>query len=203
MLAPRTRVTIFTAVGAALGFFVFHPYTMLVYGAYNMPHAHEPGPWYGHAMMHIVDALGTFRPDMLHMGLPYVVMGGVTGALYGLWLNGRIRWEEERLRACAIDTLKQLMVTLSHYLLNAVTIIGGNAARAMRGTGEPEMRERLATIRKEAEGIEAVVKSLQAAQAVVAESYTRDSETKIIDITEELKKRMDESAARMRGEKQD
>lgn len=195
----RRRVLISTFAGAALGFLVLHPYTMLVYGAYNQPHAHLPVSWYGHATMHLSDALATFQPGMLHMGIPYIVMGGVTGAFYGLWLNARIRWEEVQLRACAIDTIKQLMVTLSHYLLNAVTIISGYADRAGRKTADETLKGQLAIIKKEAECIEAVVKSLQSVQAVVSESYTKDSETKIIDITEELKKRIEQEGGQTPG----
>jgi len=190
-------VLVTTVVGAAVGYFVFHPYTMLVYGAYTTPHEHMPGPWVDHALMHLSDALSTFQPGMLHMGIPYAVMGGITGALYGLWLNGRIRWEEEKLRTCAVDTIKQLMVTMSHYLLNAVTIIGGNAARIERKVDDREVVRQAEVIRKEAVAIEAVVKSLQSAQQVVSEEYTKDSETRILDITDDIKKRMEQSGEEM------
>lgn len=192
--AARIRVIVSTLAGSAVGFLVFHPYTMLVYGAYNRPHVHLPATWYGHAAMHLSDALGTFQPGMLHMGIPYLVMGGVTGALYGLWLNARIRWEQAQIRACAIDTIKQLMVTLSHYLLNSVTVIGGYAERAGRKTDDEALKGQLAIIKKEAAGIESVVKSLQSVQAVVSERYTKDSETRILDITKELKKRIEQES---------
>jgi signal transduction histidine kinase len=197
--AARTRVLVSTLAGAALGFFVFHPYTMLVYGAYNRPHVHLPVTWHGHVSMHLMDALGTFQPGMLHMGIPYLAMGGVTGALYGLWLNARIRWEEVQLRACATDTIEQLMVTLSHYLLNSATIIAGYAARAGRKTDDGAVKAELEVIRRQAERVEAVVKSLQSVQEVVSESYTKDSETRILDITEEMKKRMEQESIKAPG----
>ncbi|HEX9859659.1 MAG TPA: hypothetical protein VGB23_00535 [Nitrospirota bacterium] len=197
--AARTRVLVSTLAGAALGFFVFHPYTMLVYGAYNRPHVHLPVTWHGHVSMHLMDALGTFQPGMLHMGIPYLAMGGVTGALYGLWLNARIRWEEVQLRACATDTIEQLMVTLSHYLLNSATIIAGYAARAGRKTDDGAAKAELEVIRRQAERVEAVVKSLQSVQEVVSESYTKDSETRILDITEELKKRLEQESIQAPG----
>lgn len=183
-------------IGAALGYFILHPYTMFIYGLYERPHEELAEGFIPHVWFHVREALATFEPGMLHMGIPYAFLGGFAGLFFGLWLNARKQKVQSELRACAVDTLKTLMVTLSHYLLNAVTIIGGFAWRIQKNSPDDETLKHVMVIRKEAEQIEAVVKSLQSLHEVVTEHYSRDSEAMVIDLTEELKKKMEEQGRR-------
>jgi hypothetical protein len=190
--SSRARVLAASLVGAALGYLILHPYTVVVYGLYargdNGLEAFDP-----HAIF--MEALSAFRMGHLQMGIPFAILGAAAGLFLGAWLDIKRRTEEMELRTCATDTMKTLMVTLSHYLLNAATIIGGFAWRIQKSANDEETLHHAIIIRKEADSIEAVVKSLQSAQSVEAEKYTKDGDTMIIDLTEEINKRMKEQEA--------
>jgi signal transduction histidine kinase len=192
--AGTKKVVLFsTLTGAAAGYLLLHPYTMLVYGLYGR---HDGMAVPSDAWGIIREAVHSFRPEMLHMGLPFALIGAVAGLFFGFWLVARRRKEEAEIRASAVDTLHELMVTLSHYLLNASTVIGGYAAHVLKTEDDEEKRRHILVIREEAEYIEAVVKSLQSLESVVTENYTRDSETMIIDIQHQLDKRIKESVGK-------
>lgn len=184
------RVTLSALGGAALGFFALHPYTMLVYGLYMRHEAGEAGTDVS-GMTH-----GMFHLDAMLMGVPFAALGAAAGLFFGFWLDARRRQEEMERRACAVDTLKQLMVTLSHYLLNASTVIGGYASHALKKEADGDIRRHLGVIRDEAGHIEDVVKSLQAIETVVSEHYTANGESMMIDIQRQLEERIKGSAGK-------
>ncbi len=95
-------------------------------------------------------------------------------------------------RLCAVETLRQLMVTLARHLLNAVQGIGGFAAYVIRKEQDEDIKHRLEIIRNEGRKIEAVIKSLQSLEAVATERYIKNSETMMIDIRKELQERLKE-----------
>jgi len=184
-LFPRRTVLIYTLAGAAIGFALLHPYTMLVYGIHGKYEATA-------LLSHIADS---FTPSMLHMGLPFALIGGIAGLFFGYWLVSEKKREQVEMRACAVNTLKQLMVTLSHYLLNASAVMGGYAAHVLKTEKDADLRKHIEAIREEAEYVEAVVKSLQSLEAIVTERYSKDSETMMLDIKSDLEKRLAEKKA--------
>ena len=190
---PRRIVVLSTVAGAATGYLVLHPYTMLVYGLYGR---HEAMAAPSDIIGVLREAVRSFTPSMIHMGLPFALVGGVAGLFYGFWLVSLRQREEMEKRACAVSALKELMVTLSHYLLNASTVVGGYAAHILKTEDDENIKRHVLVIREEAEYIEAVVKSLQSIESVVTEHYTKDSETMMLDIKEDLEKRLREKAAR-------
>ena len=184
----RRRIILSAVVGAIAGYFALHPYSMLVYYLHGRHEAAE-----GHASF-LPQATAVFTPDMLVMGIPYALLGAGAGLFFGLWLAAERRRDEADRRATAAATLRQLMVTLSHYLLNAATVIGGYSSIMLRKEQDAKFREHARIIKHESDGIEAVVKSLQSIESVAAEHYTKDSETMIIDITRDLDRRLAENA---------
>lgn len=178
-----------TAGGAALGYFLLHPYTMFVYGLHGR-HAARQTVNLSHLLR---DASSAFDASMLPMGIPFAILGGISGLLFGLWLEMKRRRFDIEKRLLAVETLRQLMVTLAHHLLNAVQGIGGFASRAIRKEQDEEIRRHLEIIRKEGKRIEAVVKSLQALESVVWIRYIGGSETVMIDIGKELEERLKEA----------
>jgi len=187
------RIAVSTLIGAVLGYLILHPYTVVVYGLYGRV---ESGIEAFSLTGIVREALSAFRMGHLQMGIPFAILGAAAGLFLGAWLDMKRRTEEMELRTCATDTMKTLMVTLSHYLLNAATIIGGFAWRIQKAAKDEETVHHAVIIRREADSVEAVVKSLQSAQSVEAEKYTKDGETMIIDLTEEIRKRLDEQAIR-------
>jgi signal transduction histidine kinase len=187
-LTQRMRIVLLSLAGGFVGYLLLHPYTMLVYGLYG-----HHGPASGGMGLRrlLEDVPAAFRLDMAPMGLTFALLGALTGLLMGLWLEARSRRFEMEKRLLAVDTLRQLMVTLAHHLLNAVQGIGGFASLALRKEKDEDRRRPLEIIKKESIKIEAVVKALQSLESVTTERYTKSSETLMIDIRKELQERME------------
>ena len=75
----KGEVFITTLIGAMAGFLFLHPYTMIVYMLHER-HEVVINEFY-HALRF------SFQPSMLHMGIPFAILGGVLGLLFGLWHN--------------------------------------------------------------------------------------------------------------------
>lgn len=101
-------------------------------------------------------------------------------------MEARARQVEMEKRLLTVETLRQLMVTLAHHLLNAVQEIGGIASMVLRRERDEDKRKHLKRFRQESTRIEAVVKALQSLESVTTERYTMNSETLMIDIQKEL-----------------
>ena len=187
-LTPRMRIVLLSLAGGSVGYILLHPYTMLVYGLYGH---HGAGPEGMDLRRLLEDVPASFRLDMVPMGLPFAFLGALVGLLLGFWLEARSRRFEMEKRLLAVDTLRQLMVTLAHHLLNAVQGIGGFAALALRKEKDEDKRRPLEIIKRESIRIEAVVKALQSLESVTTERYTKSSETLMIDIRKELQERME------------
>jgi signal transduction histidine kinase len=187
-LTPRVRIVLLSLAGGSVGYLLLHPYTMLVYGLYGH---HGAAPEGMDLRRLLEDVPAAFRLDMAPMGLPFALLGALAGLLLGFWLEARSRRFEMEKRLLAVDTLRQLMVTLAHHLLNAVQGIGGFAALALRKEQDMDKRRPLERIRQESIRIEAVVKALQSLEAVTTERYTKSSETLMIDIRKELQERIE------------
>ncbi|HEX9156508.1 MAG TPA: hypothetical protein VF827_00725, partial [Syntrophales bacterium] len=184
----RMRIVLLSLAGGSAGYILLHPYTMLVYGLYG----HSDSSDSQEIAAQLVAALAdSFHPGMISMGFPFALMGALIGLLLGFWLEARSRRFEMEKRLLAVDTLRQLMVTLAHHLLNAVQGIGGFAALALRKEKDEDKRRPLEIIKRESIKIEAVVKALQSLESVTTERYTKSSETLMIDIRKELQERME------------
>lgn len=169
--------------GAAIGYLVLHPYSMLVYLLHREHRAMEQGIDFSTA---VHDAALSFSRGVLHMGIPYALLGAAAGVFFGFWREAERRRNEMEKRAAAVDTLRQLMVTLTHYLLNATTVIGGFTRHMLKTEDDPERIKRLEAIKSESASIEAVVRSLQSLEAVETENYGKDREVLMIDIKRQI-----------------
>jgi signal transduction histidine kinase len=187
-LTPRMRIVLLSFAGGFAGYLLLHPYTMLVYGIYGH---HGPASGGMDLRRLLEEVTAAFRLDMLPMGFPFALIGALIGLLLGFCLEARSRRFETEKRLLAVDTLRQLMVTLAHHLLNAVQGIGGFAGLALRKETDEDKRRPLEIIKKESIKIEAVVKALQSLESVTTERYTKSSETLMIDIRKELQERME------------
>jgi hypothetical protein len=136
-------------------------------------------------------ALTTFQPVMLPMGFTFALLGAIVGFLVGTVVDKKRRlYEAEReseRRRVAFETLHQLMVTLSHYLLNADTIIAGMVRHCQkRGGLDKDLFHSLETIDEQAHKIEAVVRVLQKLREIKTVPYTADSTVLMVDVTREM-----------------
>lgn len=171
-------------VGALTGFFVFHPYVMAVYW-FTQRH--------GSAMPFSQDFLSVFSsadPAMALMSVAFVVFGSFVGFFAGLTLDKQRKLyvsELENVRKkVALETLHALMVTLSHYLLNANMVIGGMAKRCPKYETREEMLSALSLIEASSAKIEAVVMALRRLTEVKTTRYTSEGQSMLVDISREI-----------------
>ena len=100
-----------------------------------------------------------------------------------------VELENER-KAIALTTLRQLMVTLSHYLLNANTVIGGMARRSIRAASEADRRTALDVIRKQTVKTERIIAALKKMTEIRTTEYTHESQTLMMDLTREIEENL-------------
>lgn len=98
-----------------------------------------------------------------------------------------VELENER-KTIALSTLRQLMATLSHYLLNANTIIGGMARRCVRATSDEERHSSMEAIMEQTGKTEGVIAALRKMAEIRTTRYTPESHTLMIDLTREIEK---------------
>ncbi len=110
-------------------------------------------------------------------------------------ITARMEVERQRLRVAelenerktiALETLHQLMVTLSHYLLNANAIIGGMVRRSERADSEEVRLASLKAVKEQAEKTEIVIGALKRAAEIKTAAYTPESHILMIDIKKEI-----------------
>ncbi len=184
-MVGNRKVILTTLLGAVFGYLVLHPYTMVVYELHGARGGKDVRP---DIARFLSDIAASFEPDMLAMGIPFALLGGIAGLFFGFWLNARLRKFEAEKQLLAAETVRQLTVTLAHHLRNAVQAIGGTAASIIRRERDEDLRRRIELIGNEARRIEAVVRSLQSLETVATVRYVESCETMMIDIREELQK---------------
>jgi hypothetical protein len=110
-------------------------------------------------------------------------------------ITERMEMEKETLRIAelenenkrvALETLHQLMITLSHHLLNANTIVGGMVRRCQRTESRTEIAQSLLVIEEQAKKIEIVITALKKVTDVKTALYTGEGNTLMIDVTKEI-----------------
>jgi signal transduction histidine kinase len=194
------RVTAAGVAGAVIGYFILHPYSAVFYSLYPLPHSRPAG-----TSLTFSEALGEFRLfldtfNMWYVGIPYALIGALAGISVGIAAETSRRHAETRrreaARKAAHEALQELMVTLSHYLLNASTVIGGYSQLLLKKTKGTELEKPLEAIMEESAFVEAVVNSLKSLEAVKEEEYIPGGNSRMIDIKAELERRIAQSASR-------
>jgi signal transduction histidine kinase len=118
-------------LGAAVGFFVVHPMSMLVRAAHEFIYVGAPLDL-GAALLH------SFRAEMWPMMLLYTLLGALVGVVIGLFLK---RLRENRLRLDAMHQEFELQVaTLRHHYKNLAIGIQGFSGRVRRKLNALEQR---------------------------------------------------------------
>ena len=169
-------------MGAITGFLLFHPYTMLVYSLMNIQ-GYEGTKIHFQWKDLFAIAQTTFKPMMLPMALSFAFFNGIIGLLIGILIDKRKRFEQKKI---ALETLNRLMITLSHYLLNANTVIGGMARRCKRIESNKDLLCSLEAIEEQAKKIDAVIKALKEVTEIKTADYTTKGKALMIDITREI-----------------
>jgi signal transduction histidine kinase len=172
-------------VGIFLGFFVIQPLNILVYNLAPQIRLefHKISFWKRLLVM-------SMDSTSLFMGLFYAVFGGITGLCFGLWLYQRDRLQAEQIesarRLAALETLKDLMVTLAHYVRNANMVIGGFSGNLVHHLTDAQQKEHAQLIHQASKKIDSVIDSLENLTEISITHYTTSGTARMIDLKKEL-----------------
>ena len=188
------RLILFTGAGMVAGYLLMHPFAMLAY----LLGPHQPqnswGFFFWARQVH-----GAFSAQMLAMGLAFSFMGGVAGYALGAWYLQKERLAQERLeterRQAALNTVRELMVTLAHHIRNANMVIGGFSKHLQKHIPEPELRRQLELIHRASHEIDEVLGSLENLSQLEYVQYIEGWRTKMIDLKKELEDRLQSEKA--------
>lgn len=183
------RLIWFTLAGVVAGYLLMHPFAML---AYVLSPQHQQMPM-GFSFWER-QAHQAFSPEMLAMGGAFAFMGGVAGFCLGAWYLQKERWMTEKLeserRLTALETLRDLMVTLAHHIRNSNMVIGGFSNRLGKHIEDPEFQAQLHMIQRASREIEAVIASLQNLTEIGTVKYITEGQARMIDLQKELAARL-------------
>ncbi|MGE5839606.1 MAG: hypothetical protein ACM34H_06695 [Deltaproteobacteria bacterium] len=186
---------ILTVAGALVGYFVFHPYAMLVHALSEAGDA--AGPHYD--LPHVISSFHSSLSSFMVSGMAasFAVFGGIVGSLTGTLLQKRKKLFDAQLetakRRMALETLRRLMVTMSHHLLNANTVIGCMVRKAQRHAHDGEVLTPLLAIRDEARRIDAVIEALRELTEITTSDYSTSGKDLLIDISRAIEKALADS----------
>jgi len=189
----------FSLAGIVIGYFLVHPLAMW---AYTLGPQHGPLPrdlaFWGR------EWLLAFSPGMIHMGAAFAFMGGVAGFCLGAWYLQKERATAAKIdsekRLAALETLRELMVTLAHHIRNSNMVIGGFSARLSKHIADPELQRQLQAVRQACREIDAVIDSLQNLTEISTVKYITDGQARIIDLKNELEARLAVKASEEKNE---
>ena len=124
------------------------------------------------------------------MGGAFAFMGGIAGFCLGAWSLQKERWMAEKLeserRLAALETLRDLMVTLAHYIRNSNMVIGGFSSHLLKHIADVDFAHKLQMIQQASREIEAVVNSLQNLTEISTVQYATEGQARMIDLKKEL-----------------
>jgi hypothetical protein len=171
-----------------LGYVLLHPYTMIVFALLNVGQgAIPPDGSSGRILV-------SFHSLMMPMAISFTLFGGFIGLLVGILLNRKrelwIAEQENEKKRVALETLKEIMVTLSHHLLNANTIIGGKVRHGRKVTTAQEILTTFDGIEEQARKIDAVISVLRKTTEIKVASYMKSGTAQMIDIAREIEEEM-------------
>jgi len=178
-----------TLAGMAVGFFIIQPLNVLLYNLAPQIRLefHDISFW---------KRLFEMSTDStsLFMGVIFGLFGGVTGLGFGMWLHQRDRLMAEQVesarRLSALETLKELMITLAHYIRNANMIIGGFSNNLAQHASDPKQKEHAQLIHEASKEIDTVINSLQNLKEISVTQYISSGTAEMIDLKEELNKHL-------------
>ena len=136
-----------------------------------------------------------FRFFMLLTSLSFIFLGGFIGFIFGKWYDRRQQHIKERIerekREAAIETLRELTVTLSHYLINCSAIIRGFAHRGNQATEDEKVKKYFSIILEEVDKSIAVMKGLAALKEIESVKYVESGAAMMIDLKKQIKEQLE------------
>ena len=174
-------------LGAVVGHLLVHPYAMVAYSLMDM---YREGRFTIHMDHALSAARSIFDPNMLPMTISFSLLSGVVALLMGVVRDKQRKLHESAIenerKKASVDTLQRLMVTLSHYFLNANTVIGGAARHCRRHASPEEIASSLKVIEEQAHKIDAVIAALRKITDIKTADYTSGGHDLMLDIAREI-----------------
>ena len=175
--------------GCLTGYALLHPYVMFLLSLGAVP-GHlsplAPSEW-------SLQAIWALEYAMIPMAAPLALFGAAFGFLAGSYLNRAHRIQQlliaQEKDSANLETVKVLTATLSHYLLNANMIIGGQVRHCRRYTPPHEVMESLRIIEEQGLIIDASVGALRELARIVV-SRESSGQIPMIDLARELENRL-------------
>jgi len=186
---------LFPLLGILTGYLVFHPYTMLVYTLTQTDGMHGTNIQWSQIHQLWEQTLMAFNPKMLPMSISFMFLGGLIGMLLGIIFDRRqklilLAYEDEKKRV-ALETLKELVITLSHHLLNSNMIIGGKVRHCRKAVSNNDILASLDVIEEQGRKIDTVIKTLRELRDRKLIGCTTGEQVKMIDIAGEVENNLD------------
>ncbi len=144
-------------LGGLTGLLLLHPYVMFVLSFVAPTGDNQPISTVGIIpFLHMV-----FSPGMLPMSLAFILFSGIMGLLIGMVFERErrldaLRHEAER-REAVLGAVRQLVMILSHHILNSALVIGISAKQLRNDTREEDRSEALERINVQITKMESMV----------------------------------------------
>ena len=186
-MSRRWSYLVWFILGAGVGHLLIHPYAMVAYSMMDMYRQGHMSIEMEHVMQ---SARSIFEPFMLPMTIAFSVLSGLIALLMAVLYDRKkilneALIENERKKA-SLETLNRLMVTLSHYLLNANTVIGGIVRHCRKHNSKEEICSSLASIENQAHKIDAVITALRKITDIKTADYSSGGHDFMLDIAKEI-----------------
>jgi hypothetical protein len=192
--ASKLKIMWFILAGMAMGILLVHPVARLVF---TMGHLHPATPLSVPLVLHELGR--AFGPDLLPLGLAFAALGGAVGWLLGAWFTQRAQLAAEQMECLrsltALETLKELMVTLAHYIRNANMVVGGFSAHLLKCMPDQDCQKHLHLIQQASQEIDAVIAALQNITEINTVEYTASSHELMIDLKKDIEARLAKAQA--------
>lgn len=176
--------------GIFLGILLLAPYLILSYSLFWFIETGEIGLYRPVA----IEGERVFRFFVLSISFSFVSFGCLIGFTFGKWYVRKQKHIEEQIehekKKAAIETLRELNVTLSHYIINSSSIIRGFAERGHKKSEDEKMKEYFAIIQEEADKAIAVMKGLSALKDLESIKYIESGTTMMVDLKKQLAEQM-------------
>ncbi len=186
-MSQRWSYPVWFILGAGAGHLLVHPYAMVAYSLMDMYREGRPVIHMDHVLS---AARSIFDPVMMPMTIAFSLLCGLAALLAAVVRDKKRKLHEAALDAerkkASIDTLHRLMVTLSHYLLNANTVIGGTVRHCRKYGSTEEIVASLRVIEEQAHKIDAVIAALRRITDIKTTDYTSGGHDLMLDIAKEL-----------------
>jgi signal transduction histidine kinase len=180
-----------TLAGASLGFLLLRPYTILIYSLFEYL---ETGEIVLFAPIYI-EGPKAFRFFMLLTSVSFVFLGGFIGFIFGKWYDRKQRHIRDQIecetKEAALETLKELTVTLSHYLINCSSIIKGFAHRGNEVTEDEKLKKYFSIILEEVDKSIAVMRGLASLKEIESIKYVESGTTMMIDLKKQIEEQLE------------